>query len=87
MRRYLLFAVAGIVLLLSAIDATAVAVAFPVIISSLNASLILAGWVLSAYQLAVTTVMPLAGKVSDALGRKLTFMVFPVSFHCGLATL
>jgi len=83
MRRYLLFAVAGIVLLLSAIDATAVAVAFPVIISSLNASLILAGWVPSAYQLAVTTVMPLAGKVSDALGRKLTFMVFLSLFTVG----
>ncbi|MBI4295375.1 MAG: MFS transporter [Chloroflexi bacterium] len=75
MTRYLAFAAVSLVLLLSAISGTAVAVAFPVITSSLDASLILAGWVLSAYQLVITTTMPLAGKASDVFGRKFIFML------------
>ncbi|MDP2855531.1 MAG: MFS transporter, partial [bacterium] len=75
MSRYLIFAVVGLVLLLFSISGTAVAVAFPVITSSFDASLILAGWVLNAFQLTSTITMPLAGKVSDAIGRKSTFLL------------
>jgi EmrB/QacA subfamily drug resistance transporter len=83
MRRYLIFAVASLAVLLCTIDATAVSVAFPVIVSSLHVSLIVAGWVLSAYQLAVTATIPLAGKISDALGRKTTFLGFLSLFAVG----
>ncbi|MDO8567383.1 MAG: MFS transporter, partial [Dehalococcoidales bacterium] len=76
MRRYLIFASAGIILLLSSIDSTAVAVAYPAIISDFDMSLILAGWVLTSYQLASVTALPLAGKISDSLGRRTTFLGF-----------
>ncbi len=83
MRRYLIFSVSCLVMLLAAIDSTAVAVAFPTIVSSFDVSLIVAGWIIGAYQLAQTVVLPVAGKISDVLGRKTTFMGFVALFTCG----
>ncbi len=83
MRRYLIFVVAAIVLMLWSIDATIVAVAIPVIVSSFHTSLILAGWTLSAYQVPVTACIPLSGKISDVLGRKFTFMLSLSLFTAG----
>lgn len=83
MSKYLIFATVSLVLLLSSISSTAVAVAFPQITSSFSASLILAGWVLSIYQLAATAVMPIAGKASDAFGRKFTLMLCLSLFTLG----
>lgn len=68
---------------MSSIDSTAVSVAYPVIISYFNISLIVAGWVLSAYSLTLVTALPVAGKISDALGRKRTFMIFVSLFGIG----
>jgi EmrB/QacA subfamily drug resistance transporter len=70
-------------LLLSAISGTAIAVAFPVITSSFDASLVLAGWVLSIYQLVSTAAMPLAGKASDVFGKKFTFIISLLFFTIG----
>ena len=83
MRRYIIFSVISLALVMYAINSSAVAVAFPVLISDYNISLVLAGWVLNAYQLASTIVMPLAGKVSEALGRKSTFMACTLLFTVG----
>ena len=82
-RRYFIFVVASIAVLLAWIDSTAVAVAYPTIISYFNISLVLAGWVLSAYQMAMITALPISGKISDALGRKTTFIVFVSLFTVG----
>jgi len=81
--RYFVFAVVSLSLLLIAISGTAISVAFPVITSSFGASLILAGWVLSVYQLVATAAMPLAGKAGDIFGGKLTFMVSLSVFTVG----
>ena len=83
MSRYLVFAVASLALLIGSISGTAIAVAFPVIITSFNASLVSAGWVLSIYQLVATAAMPLAGKASDAFGRRFTFMLCISLFTVG----
>jgi len=83
MSRYFVFAVVSLSLLLIAISGTAISVAFPVITSSFGASLILAGWVLSVYQLVATAAMPLAGKAGDIFGGKLTFMVSLSVFTVG----
>ncbi|MDO8490900.1 MAG: MFS transporter [Dehalococcoidia bacterium] len=83
MSKYLIFASVSLVLLLSAINGTSVAVAFPEIISSFDTSLILAGWVLSVYQLVATVVMPIAGKANDIFGRKQTLMFFLGMFTLG----
>jgi EmrB/QacA subfamily drug resistance transporter len=83
MSRYLIFAAISLSLLLAGINSTAIAVAFPTIISSFKVSLILAGWVMSIYQLVATAAMPLAGKISDVFGRKFTFMASLSLFTLG----
>ena len=74
-RRYIIFIVVGLSLLLVAISSTAVSVAFPDITTHFKVSLIIAGWVLSVNQLAGTVIMPLAGKAGDIFGGKLTFLI------------
>ena len=83
MSRYLVFVVASLSFLLVSISGTSVAVAFPEITSSFNASLILAGWVLSVNQLAATAFMPLAGKAGDIFGGKRTFLISIAVFTTG----
>lgn len=83
MSRYLLFVTVNLALLLSSISETGVAVAFPVITSSFNTSLVQAGWVLSIYQLMYTATMPLAGKVSEIFGKKVAFLAAVILFTTG----
>ena len=91
MRRYLIFATASLGLLMYAIDATVVAVAFPNLIKDLGTTVLWAGWTISIYYIGVTTAMPLAGNLSDSFGRKRVFLVSLILFSasslaCGLAT-
>ncbi len=83
--RYMLFAAVGIVLIISTMSGSSVAVAFPQIASSFDASVVLAGWVLGANQLATVAVVPIAGKISDSFGRRRTFLLFIVLFTVGSA--
>jgi EmrB/QacA subfamily drug resistance transporter len=83
MSKYFIFITASSVLLLSSIGSTSVAVAFPIITSSFNASLILAAWVINAYQLMVIATMPIAGKIGDVLGRKSAYILFLSLFIVG----
>jgi EmrB/QacA subfamily drug resistance transporter len=75
MSKYLVFISVGLSLLVISISGTTVAVAFPVMISAYETSLITAGWILSINQLAATAIMPLAGKAGDIFGVKLCFLV------------
>jgi EmrB/QacA subfamily drug resistance transporter len=89
-RRYVLFALVALALLMSSIDSTIVAVALPAMRLGLHTSILLVGWTITAYQLGQLLVMPVAGKLSDELGRKRVFLVavavFTVaSFLCGIA--
>jgi EmrB/QacA subfamily drug resistance transporter len=91
MRRYFIFITASLGLLMYAIDATVVAVAFPNIIKDLGTTVLWAGWTISIYYIGVTTAMPLAGNLSDTFGRKRVFLFSLVLFTassliCGLAT-
>jgi EmrB/QacA subfamily drug resistance transporter len=90
MRRYLIFVTAALGLLMSSIDTTVVAVAFPNFVKDLGTNVIWAGWTISIYLLAVTTALPLAGSLSDTFGRKKVFLISLVLFTgsslaCGLA--
>jgi EmrB/QacA subfamily drug resistance transporter len=72
------------------IDATAVAVAFPHFIKDLGTNVLWAAWTISIYLVAVTSVMPLMGKLSDSFGRKKVFLISLILFTvssllCGLA--
>jgi EmrB/QacA subfamily drug resistance transporter len=90
MRRYLIFASAGLGLLMYSIDGTAVAVAFPNFIKDFGTNVLWAAWTISIYLVAVTSVMPLMGNLSDSYGRKKVFLISLILFTssslaCGLA--
>ncbi len=89
-RKYLIFGSIGLALLMSSIDFTIVAVGLPAIQSGLHTSLLLVGWTVTIYEFGQLLVFPLAGKLSDELGRKKIFLLAVVlftgsSFLCGFA--
>ncbi len=91
MRRYLIFSSAGLSLLMYSIDSTVVAVAFPHFVKDLGTNILMAAWTISIYLIAVTSVMPLMGNLSDSFGRKKVFLISLIFFTgsslaCGLAS-
>jgi EmrB/QacA subfamily drug resistance transporter len=89
-RRHTFFCLAGLAVLMGSIDGTIVAVALPQLKESLDTSLSWIGWTLTAYQLVQVVMYPLAGKLSEALGRRRVFMFCVIMFTgssvaCGLA--
>jgi EmrB/QacA subfamily drug resistance transporter len=80
----LIFAGLMLGLLLAALDQTIVATALPTITGDLN-GLEHIGWVVTAYLLALTVVMPIYGKVGDLFGRKRVFQFAIVVFLLGSA--
>jgi EmrB/QacA subfamily drug resistance transporter len=90
MRRYFIFVSVGLGLLMYTIDSTAVAVAFPNFMKDFNTNVLWAAWTISIYLVAVTSVMPLMGNLSDTFGRKKVYLISLVFFTasslaCGLA--
>ncbi len=83
MRRYSIFGVVGLGLLLISIAGSSVSIAFPVLIEDFSTNLVIAGWVLTSFQLVNTVIMPLAGKISDTIGKKLTFLGCTLFFIVG----
>ncbi len=90
MRRYLIFISVALGLLMSSIDGSVMAVAFPNLIQDLGTNVLWAAWTISIYLVAVTSVMPLMGKLSDSFGRKRVYLISLIlftgsSFACALA--
>ncbi len=75
-----IFIVVSLALLMSSIDSTIVAVGLPDMMSGLHTNLVWIGWVLTAYSLMQTIIMPMAGKLSDDFGRKNLFLGCVVLF-------
>src|SRR6476659_4253645 len=82
-RRWVFFATAGVALMMFSIDSTIVAVALPTMTADLQTSLAWIGWTLTAYALAQTVMMPLAGKLSEIYGRMRVFFACVVVFTVG----
>ena len=81
--RWVFFATAGLALMMFSIDATIVAVALPGMTRDLQTSLAWIGWTLTAYALAQTVMMPLAGKLAESFGRMRVFFACVVVFTLG----
>ncbi len=85
-----LFAGLLLAMLLAALDSTIVATALPTIVAELG-GLERLSWIVTAYLLAQTIVIPLYGKLGDLYGRKLVLQSAIVIFLagsalCGLST-
>ena len=83
MKKYIIFATVSLGLLLTSTANSMASVAISTLMSDLNTTLVLAGWVLSGFSLVNTVAMPLTGKISDMLGRKATFIAYTVLFIVG----
>src|SRR5690349_4190049 len=81
--RYVFFGLAALGVLMGSIDSTIVAVALPQLTADLHAPLAWVGWTLTAYQLVQVIMLPVAGKLSDSLGRKRVFLVCVAMFTVG----
>lgn len=71
-------------ILVAALDQTIVDTAFPKMISDLGGVAIFT-WVITAYMLASTAVVPVVGKLADLFGRKIFFLLGLVLFIGGSA--
>lgn len=89
--RRLALGLSAVALLMSTVDSTIVATALPSIARDLRTSF---GWgnlTVTAYLAGLTIAMPIGGKLSDAKGRKRTFLTFVATFTiasalCGAST-
>jgi EmrB/QacA subfamily drug resistance transporter len=84
------FLLASLAVLMGSIDGTIMVVALPQLTESLHTSLSWISWTLTGYQLVQMVMYPLAGKLSDAFGRRRVFLFCVVTFTvssllCGLA--
>src|SRR5690242_10130990 len=83
-RRRTLFAGLLLAMLLAALDSTIVATALPTIVRELG-GLERLSWVVTAYLLAQTVVIPLYGKLGDLYGRRRVLQTAIVVFLAGSA--
>ncbi|GAB3426484.1 MFS transporter [Flindersiella endophytica] len=83
-RTMVVFGALMLAVLLAALDQTIVATALPTIVGELN-GLEHLSWVVTAYLLASTVVLPVYGKLGDLLGRKGVFQFAIVVFLVGSA--
>ena len=87
--RWLIFGVTCSALLLVSIDGTIVATALPTLSRELGADISWTTWTITVYALGTVTALPLAGRLSDIMGRKRMFVLFASTFTvaslcCGL---
>jgi EmrB/QacA subfamily drug resistance transporter len=80
------FLIAGLIIamLFGALDQTIVGTAMPRIVGELG-GLSLMTWLTTAYMLTSTTIVPIAGKLADLLGRKVVYLTGLLIFMVGSA--
>lgn len=88
--RRIIFATVGVALFMASVDGTIVATALPNLVHHLHAPITWSAWSVTAYQLGQAVAMPVAGRVSDAWGRRPVLLASVASFvlasvACGLS--
>lgn len=88
--KYAVLAITSIGIFMSTLDSSIVNVALPTISTAFAASLTTLSWVVTAYLLSISSLLPTMGRAADLYGRKtvysLGFIVFIIgSALCGLA--
>lgn len=81
--RWLIFSVAVMGTFMAVVDSSIVNVALPVVAANLGVELAVVQWVVSAYLLVITVLLPLFGKIGDLYGRRRVFLVGFIIFTIG----
>jgi len=89
--RWYVLATVSIGTFMSTLDSSIVNVALPTISGQLHSKLSVLQWTVTAYLLAITSLLPVFGRLADMLGRKkiyvLGFVIFTIgSALCGLSS-
>ncbi len=89
-KRRLIFFICAIALFMASVDSTIVATALPRIGVALHARINWLSWTITIYSLGQVIMLPLAGRISDQIGRKKLFLLCAVLFTvssvaCGFA--
>ena len=79
----MVLAVICVSIFLVVIDASIVNVAFPTIGADLNSTDAVLSWILTAYNVTVASLLLLAGRIADRLGRKRVFLISVGVFTLG----
>jgi EmrB/QacA subfamily drug resistance transporter len=82
--RLAIFSALALVLLLASLDQTIVSTALPTIVREIG-GLSHLSWIVTAYLLATTIVVPLYGKLGDLFGRRIVLQVAVIIFLVGSA--
>ena len=82
-RAWVVLAVVCVSIFLVVIDASIVNVAFPTIGADLNTTDAVLSWILTAYNVTVASLLLLAGRTADRLGRKRVFLISVGVFTLG----
>lgn len=85
-RRYVIFGVTTLGILMASIDGTIVATALHSITRDLHTTVGWSAWTITTYNLGSIVAMPIAGRLSDSLGRRRMFLIF-VSVFTGASLL
>lgn len=83
-RRFAIFGALALVLLLASLDQTIVSTALPTIVREIG-GLSHLSWIVTAYLLATTIVVPLYGKLGDLFGRRIILQTAVIIFLVGSA--
>jgi EmrB/QacA subfamily drug resistance transporter len=77
------FGLTALTVLMVAIDSTIVAVALPTLVQDLDTTLVIAAWTITAYALAQTVMLPMAGKLAEQFGQMRVFVTCVSLFTTG----
>ena len=81
--RWLIFSVTALGTFMATLDASIVNVALPVIAQTLGIDLPMVQWVVSAYLLTISSLLPLFGKLGDMYGRRKIYLAGLLVFVLG----
>ncbi|HZO26603.1 MAG TPA: MFS transporter [Chloroflexota bacterium] len=77
------FGLTALTVLMVAIDSTIVAVALPTLVRDPDTTLVLAAWTITAYALAQTVMLPMAGQLAEQFGQMRVFVACVSLFTVG----
>lgn len=81
--RWIIFSVTVTGTFMAVLDSSIVNVALPLIATSFGVDLAMAQWIVSAYLLVISSLLPLFGKVGDMYGRRKVYLLGFVIFTIG----